>query len=210
LEQAWESKLKVKSLRTLSYVILFVSLTFHLFAGADSLTGITTQGIERTKYLLLMHEEHMQELSTVELSSPSKYIDIGNIAVITGNRKTFFPRNPFDLTGRKISFIPNGSGGYDVKVSSGTISGDEGVSLGPVPIRSKKVAFKSGFSFPFYGVNYSSVFVDGCGSLGFQKAGFPSGDPLAALGGPPVIVPLEASCAEQVNALQTPDKFAIT
>jgi hypothetical protein len=140
LEQARESKMKVRNLRTLSYVILFVSLTFPLFAGTDTSTDITPPGTERTKYLLMMHEKHAQELSPTELSFPSESIDIGNITVITGNKKTFFPRNPFDLTGRKISFIPNGSGGYDVKVSSGTISGDEGVSLGPVPIRSKKVS----------------------------------------------------------------------
>ncbi len=122
----------------------------------------------------------------------------------------FINDNQIDLTGRKISFIPNSSGGYNVKVSSGSMSSADGNSLGPVPIRSRKVNFTSGFSFAFYGIPYTSLYVDGCGSLGFKKAGFPSGDVVSALGGAPAIIPFEASCAQEVKTLQTPDRLTVT
>lgn len=198
--------MKTKTLSSMLAVVLISTSLSWARAASDQKVNLD---FERTKYLLMLHKDHVRSLSPIELSAPTKMSDIGNVAVITGNRKTFFPRNPFDLIGRKISFIPNGTGGYDVKVSSGNISDTQGQNI-PVSSNSKRINFNSGFSFPFYGVTYTSLLVNGCGNVTFGQRGSSCNSVYGYLVGPPIIVPFEGSYPQEVRILQTPTKFSVT
>lgn len=195
--------MKTKTLRNMLSVVLLVFLTgLPLSAASDS-------SYEKTKLMLVRQKKHIQDLSPAELSSRTKISDIGNVAVITGNKKTFFPRNPFDLIGRKISFIPNRNGGYDVKVSAGSLSASRGNNI-PVTSESKRIIFTSGFSFTYFGVTYTSLLVNGCGNVTFGQKGTSCNSLFGYLTGPPVILPFEGSYPDEVQIQQSATKFTIT
>jgi hypothetical protein len=211
MNTSWqEGTMKISKFSYIFLAFLFLGLTgLTLSAGNVLINEKTNIDLERTKLMLIRHQMQMRDLSPAELSTPTKISDVGNIVVMKGNRKTFFPRNPFDLTGRKISFIPNGTGGYDVKVSSGSISTTQGRSI-PVSSNSKRINFTSGFSFPYYGVTYTSLLVNGCGNVSFGAKGVSCNSVIGYLVGPPIIVPFEGSFPDEVQILQTPTKFAVS
>jgi hypothetical protein len=136
-------------------------LSFILIAIA-SFVNAQNQSIDKTRYTLLIDEAHQKQVPSS--AAYSKSFVAGNIVVIPANLRTLIPVNEFDLAGKKISFIPDGSGGYTVQVSSGEVSDQRGNSFNGV-----KLDFDSGFRFPFYGKKYSSVYIRKCGDLAFEQ-----------------------------------------
>jgi uncharacterized protein (TIGR03437 family) len=97
--------------------------------------------------------------------------DIGNLAILDETAGVVSRRNPFDLGGRTLRFVPVGSGqaryryelGEDTYnqslVESGTVLaglGDDDTRETPLP-----------FAFPFFGASYRSVYVNSDGNLSF-------------------------------------------
>ena len=115
-------------------------------------------------------EEHQRlQLNTAgEVSFESTSTDVGNLVVINGNEHIVQPKNTFDLAGQNLRFTPNDVGGYDVSTPEDVefvqafgdvlqLSDDD----------SKKVEIE--FDFPFFGEEYTELFVNSDGNLTFGK-----------------------------------------
>ena len=115
-------------------------------------------------------EEHQRlQLNTAgEVSFESTSTDVGNLVVINGNEHIVQPKNTFDLAGQNLRFTPNDVGGYDVSMPEDVefvqafgdvlqLSDDD----------SKKVEIE--FDFPFFGEEYTELFVNSDGNLTFGK-----------------------------------------
>jgi hypothetical protein len=115
-------------------------------------------------------ESHQRlQLNTAgEVSFESTSTDVGNLVVINGNEHIVQPKNTFDLAGQNLRFTPNDVGGYDVSTPEDVefvqafgdvlqLSDDD----------SKKVEIE--FDFPFFGEEYTELFVNSDGNLTFGK-----------------------------------------
>ncbi len=115
-------------------------------------------------------EPHQRlQLNTAgEVTFESTSTDVGNLVVINGNEHIVQPKNTFDLAGQNLRFTPNDLGGYDVSMPEDVefvqafgdvlqLSDDD----------SKKVEIE--FDFPFFGEEYTELFVNSDGNLTFSK-----------------------------------------
>ena len=103
-----------------------------------------------------------------EVSFESTSTDVGNLVIINGNEHIVQPKNTFDLAGQNLRFTPNDLGGYDVSIPTDVefvqafgdvlqLSDDD----------SKKIEIE--FDFPFFGEEYTELFVNSDGNLTFGK-----------------------------------------
>lgn len=94
-------------------------------------------------------------------------VDVGDITVIQDDGSLITGgRNPFNLKGKSIGFAARPTGGYELTL--GTAPLDTSFS-NQVPLRdddSRQVDF-TGFSFPYFGTRYNSVFINSDGNLTF-------------------------------------------
>ena len=103
---------------------------------------------------------------TVTFESTST--DIGNLVVINGNEHIVQPKNTFDLAGSGLRFTPNVRGGYDISMPADIEFVEAfGDVLKLNDDDSKKIEIK--FAFPFFGEQYTEVFVNSDGNLTFGK-----------------------------------------
>ncbi len=115
-------------------------------------------------------EPHQRlQLNTAgEVTFESTSTDVGNLVVINGNEHIVQPKNTFDLAGQNLRFTPNDLGGYDVTIPEDIefvqafgdilqLSDDD----------SKKIEIE--FDFPFFGEEYTELFVNSDGNLTFGK-----------------------------------------
>lgn len=112
---------------------------------------------------------------------------INDITVISGDDRMITPANPFDLNGLSVQFTPAGAG-YSVTSGPGVFDGNLGekLDLTTAPAINPRVesiagdnAFLTqtlGFSFPFFGVAYTSIAVTSNGNLVFRPVGIGNGD----------------------------------
>jgi hypothetical protein len=162
------------------------------------------QGVERTDSILMMHSQHVNQLTQAELNSLASVTDVGNVTVINADRKNLISRNIFDLSGKKITFSPTSGRSYHLKVSMGSISEDQGHSL-----RGSVNNIKIGFTFVFYGIPYTTARITADG------LSFPSGvsfsDLAWALNGSPSIFALSSYLSlGQIKMLNTSNMLRIT
>ena len=110
--------------------------------------------------------------------------DEEGVAILNDQGDLVIRRNPFDLEGSGLRFVPNGSGGYDLLPVS-LAPGPPGTSLNVPTGGAASVDLP--FSFPFFDRNWDRVFVQSDGSLAFGAADVGAGEPGLArfLGGPP-------------------------
>ena len=112
--------------------------------------------------------QRLQLNTTGEVTFESTSTDVGNLVVINGNEHIVQPKNTFDLAGQNLRFTPNDLGGYDVSMPEDIefvqafgdvleLSDDD----------SKKVEIE--FDFPFFGEEYTELFVNSDGNLTFDK-----------------------------------------
>ena len=112
--------------------------------------------------------QRLQLNTAGEVTFESTSTDVGNLVVINGNEHIVQPKNTFDLAGRNLRFTPNDLGGYDVSIPEDVefvqafgdvlqLSDDD----------SKKVEIE--FDFPFFGEEYTELFVNSDGNLTFRK-----------------------------------------
>ncbi len=112
--------------------------------------------------------QKLQMNSAQAVSFESTSTDVGHLVVINGNEHIVQPKNTFDLAGQNLRFTPNDLGGYDVSIPEDVefvqafgdvlqLSDDD----------SKKVEIE--FDFPFFGEEYTELFVNSDGNLTFSK-----------------------------------------
>lgn len=95
--------------------------------------------------------------------------DSGDIAVIETDPTILQPGEAFDLAGRTVTFTPKAGGGYSVSVAAGTINTNLGTNLA-LGDDASTAALALGFSFPFFGTNYTALFVNSNGYVTFGMA----------------------------------------
>ena len=112
--------------------------------------------------------QRLQLNTAQEVTFESTSTDVGNLVLINGNEHIVQPKNTFDLAGQNLRFTLNDLGGYDVSMPEDVefvqafgdvlqLSDDD----------SKKVEIE--FDFPFFGEEYTEVFVNSDGNLTFGK-----------------------------------------
>ena len=112
--------------------------------------------------------QRLQLNTAGEVTFESTSTDVGNLVVINGNEHIVQPKNTFDLAGQNLRFTPNDLGGYDVSMPEDVefvqafgdvleLSDDD----------SEKVEIE--FDFPFFGEEYTELFVNSDGNLTFGK-----------------------------------------
>jgi photosystem II stability/assembly factor-like uncharacterized protein len=92
--------------------------------------------------------------------------DSGNIAVIETDPTILQPGEQFDLAGKTLTFTPKAGGGYTISVAAGTINSNLGTNLN-LNDDASTGARPLGFSFPFFGTNYTTLFVNSNGYATF-------------------------------------------
>lgn len=197
-------------------VLAIVLFPGFLFAKSDPANWDGTKGIEGTKLAIMMHEQHMKELPPEALDASIQTSDIGNVAVMTGNARTLISPNLFDLSGKKITYTRTSTGSFNMKVLGGAVAATQGQALTLGDDDSKSVNFTGGFTFPYAGTVWKSVFVNSDGNLTFGAGDNLSTerDLIRAASGPPRISPffsdLNPETLGKVNLLQTSTKVTFT
>jgi len=95
--------------------------------------------------------------------------DAGDVAVIQADPTILQPGEDIDLAGRTIVFTPRAGGGYTLGSPSGSVDPSLGIDLG-LGDDASTGAQPLGFTFPFFGVNYTTVFVNSNGYVTFGGA----------------------------------------
>ncbi len=95
--------------------------------------------------------------------------DIDNIAVIEDDGTIVSPANTFDLTDLNLRMAPSGTGAYTVLRQQGSIAPNLGTGLNLTDDDFAQVSFQGTFRFPFFGTNYSSVFINSDGNITFNQ-----------------------------------------
>ena len=121
--------------------------------------------------------------------------DIDNIAVIEDDGTIVTPFNYFDFKGKAVKWTPlAAAGSHRVSIRQADLNSDFGSKLILYDDDSREFVFGGTFRFPFFGVIYSSVFVNSDGNVTFIQ-----GDPGSAErdltrlnSGPPRIAPFLA------------------
>jgi hypothetical protein len=200
--------------------ILFALTATNLFAKTDKGRWCgTKRGTSQTEYMIKQNERHGKELRSLGLSQQQQPAhlnqDVGEIAVIEGSKSTIIDPNSFDLQRKRI-ILTETSGDYKLRVRGGSISSSQGSPVTIGDDASLQVAFTSGFSFPFYGKTYTSVFINSDGNLTFTEkddASTPR-DLFRTLQGPPRVAAffadLDPSDGGEVRVSQSGTKFRVT
>ena len=158
-------------------------------------------------------------------STASAAADVGHIAVLPDDGTLVLPVNSFDLDGRSLTLTPE-TGVFLVQAGPGQFDNSaagQGILLNPSPASNpenigddgtREVSL--GFSFPFFGERYTSVFINSDGNLTFQQGDMShSARTLArVLSGPPRIAPyfadLDPSVGGQLTYLSLDTRFVAT
>ena len=95
--------------------------------------------------------------------------DAGDIAVIEADPTILQPGEAFDLAGQSVTFTPKPGGGYTIGIAGGTINPNLGTNLG-LGNDASTGPLALGFTFPFFGTSYTSLFVNSNGYVTFGTA----------------------------------------
>jgi hypothetical protein len=95
--------------------------------------------------------------------------DSGDIAVIEADPTILQPGEDFDLGGKTLTFTPKTGGGYTIGIAGGTINPNLGTNLALEDDVSTG-ALALGFTFPFFSISFTSVFVNSNGYATFGAA----------------------------------------
>jgi uncharacterized protein (TIGR03437 family) len=158
-------------------------------------------------------------------SSVSAPVDVGHIAVLPDDGTLVMPANLFDLDQRGLTFTPQ-TGGFVVQAGTGAFDAAlaaQGVLLNPPSASNPDNigddgarGVNLGFSFPFFGQTYTSVFIHSDGNLTFRQSDTVSTARSLArlLSGPPRIAPyfadLDPSVGGQLTVVASSSRFVVT
>ncbi len=91
--------------------------------------------------------------------------DVGNVAVIEADTTILQPGEDFDLNNQTLTFTPKSGGGYTVDVGALEFDSNLGTNLGLGNLGTFQQSLA--FTFQFFGVNRTSVFINSKGNLTF-------------------------------------------
>lgn len=122
----------------------------------------------RGEYELALHRFHQERIGAlgVPLAAGGSVNQVADLAVIEADSRLLLPVNPFDLQDRAIAFEPLAPQGYRVLPVDSVLDPGSGRELSLGTYGSEAVDLP--FSFPFYGVGRSRVYVNANGSLTFN------------------------------------------
>jgi uncharacterized protein (TIGR03437 family) len=213
-------------------LLLLVSSCLATGLPAASIHSEETSGSYPGRVLgeILRHRQAVlqrarQGIQTQRVAPPSAAVDVGQIAVLPDDGTLVTVANSFDLDQKNLLFQP-AAGGYTVLAGAGgfdAAAAAQGLLLNPPPASNPQNIgddgtrlLSLGFSFPYFGTNYTSVFVNSDGNLTFG-----AGDNASTarslgrfLAGPPRVAPyfadLDPSVAGQLTYLSTASRFVVT
>ena len=164
---------------------------------------------------LALHRARVSTRARTTAITPAPVADdIGNIAVLQDTGDLVIPQNTFDLVGGGLRFSPAGSGYFVSKIDPTfrTPLGNQ-VTLGD----DDSAAFTAPFSFPYYGIGQTSVFVNSDGNITFGEGDSASTDRNLSrfMTGAPRIAPFFADLdptqgSGKVLVSSAPDHFTAT
>ncbi|HXK02330.1 MAG TPA: hypothetical protein VMS37_07995 [Verrucomicrobiae bacterium] len=150
---------------------------------------------ETSRERLFLHRQ-VRRMRALAVSAPTADRDIGNVAIIEDSGGVVERLNQFNLDGSTLTFTPlaAGAASYRYAVSGASYDpaaatqGTAVAGLGDDDWRQ----FTLPFQFPFFGVNYSQIFLNSDGNLTFVAAEAASTlrSTGRMTGGPPRISPL--------------------
>lgn len=187
-------------------------------AEAARLSGPAQKGCGTTRGggadSLWSHRERMERRGPVALAvADGDAFDVGQIAVLRDRGDLALLRNPLDLQNAALRFTP-GQDGYTVSRLALPLEPDAGTPVRLGDDASTPVAL--GFSFPFFGRNYTDAFLNSDGNLTFgQKDDASTERSLGRLvDGAPRIAPLfsdlDPSDSGTVSTFATSDHFTVS
>jgi len=157
--------------------------------------------------------------------SASAPVDVGHIAVLPDDGTLVMSANLFDLDQRSVTFTPQ-TGGFSVQAGTGAFDGavaTQRILLNPPPANHPDNigddgtrSVNLGFSFPFFGQSYTSVFINSDGNLTFRESdtAFTARSLARFLSGPPRIAPyfadLDPSVGGQLTYFASSSRFVVT
>jgi hypothetical protein len=139
---------------------------------------------------LWKHQSAMARSRPASAGPAASSEDIGQIAVVRDEGDLILPANPFDLQTRGFVFARNGSGGYDVRLSTRPFQSAVGEKIPLEDDASARLPLP--FTFPFYAGRYTDAFLNSDGNVTFVAEDHASTDRNVArfLTGPPRIAPI--------------------
>lgn len=119
-----------------------------------------------------IHRDHLKRLGVEadDLTASAKVAAAGNVAVIQDNGLAVIAPNKLDLQGTSIVFTPAPRNVYKSVTVPGSLSAAIGTKVGLADDGAVQVNLPRGFSFPYFGKRYSSLFVNADGDITFGKS----------------------------------------
>jgi hypothetical protein len=159
-------------------------LSARTAAASDDATCGTTPGGAANLLALHAYWVDTGAVGASSLAGP-RDADVDHVAILEDRGDLIARRNPFDLDGTSLRFVPNPAGGYDAVPLAVPLE-----APGPVALAvgdDAPVAVDLPFGFRFFGNAYARAFVHGDGSVTFGVPDPASGERGMArfLGGPP-------------------------
>jgi len=111
------------------------------------------------------------------LSTPAALSqDVGDVAVIEDDGTIVIEpfRNEFDLDHRRLHFTPNSNGGYDITSVPFAFETDLGTDLHAGDDTNHEIPFTGGFTFPFFGKTWTTVWIRSNANVTFGGIGNPN------------------------------------
>ncbi|MCH8305286.1 MAG: T9SS type A sorting domain-containing protein [Candidatus Marinimicrobia bacterium] len=224
------SSVKLINISIMTLIVLLFIGSSVIYAKKDP-NDLTNQPHDFNKFIcgtradhslhskaLMIHAENVKRLSEIQLApSVTADFDEGDVAVMVDDGTLIRPpaANPFDLDGMTLLFTPNDKGGYDVDKVAFSWDSSFGTNVGAGDDTNHNIDFIAGFSFPYFGITWDSVFVRSNGNVTFGAIGDPDffdpGDFIIEL---PMIAAffgdLDPSVAGGVFAKEQLTKFTVT
>ncbi|MCH8299411.1 MAG: carboxypeptidase regulatory-like domain-containing protein, partial [Candidatus Marinimicrobia bacterium] len=224
------SSVKLINISIITLMVLLFTGSSVIYAKKDP-NDITNQPHDFNKFICgtradhslhsrakLIHANNMKRLSKIQFApSISMDFDEDDVAVMVDDGTLIRPpaANPFDLDGMTLLFTPNDKGGYDVDKVAFSWDSSIGDNVGAGDDTNHNIDFTAGFSFPYFGITWDSVFVRSNGNVTFGAIGNPDffdpGDFIIEL---PMIAAffgdLDPSVAGGVFAKEQLTKFTVT
>jgi uncharacterized protein (TIGR03437 family) len=184
--------------------------------------GCGTHPLKLQEEMFLHRQAARKHPAALRARVASAAQDVGNIAVLDAGGGVVIARNQFDLDRRTLSFLPTSAAASGYRYQLGDPSYDDAAASAgaTLPIGDDDSrAVPLPFSFRFFGVAYSGIFVNSDGNLTFNES-----DPAAtegslgsmASGAPRIGVllddldPSRAGSTGGIRVLVEPSRFVVT
>ena len=210
---------KTNCLAALTIAALALAASPSLPAASPSLSKVACGTPHRAQETLFLHQQRMLRkpgLTRLAQAAPTVVRNIGEIAVIEATPDTVAPANPLDLSRKRITITP-GASTFAIESTSidaetpiaeqGTVLDLDDDDFSPIELP---------FAFPYYGEQYTRLFVQSDGNLTFlvPEASSTARSYSRLAGGPPNIAPffrdLDPSRGGRVQLALQGDRLVVT